>query len=166
MCTWFYYLFLDLYHLKEIEMLPCLTRLETSWPSDDTIVSYDCISSEFATHIFPFVFSYVHLETLTYILFSQTSLDYVLSMKTWQKQEYFLLSNANTFLDNFVLIECNFQVPFIVSMSFPIGLSTSSIPICQKNLYGKFKEDCKYDIKIQSKIIIVINVHCLKLYIQ
>ena len=159
-------LFLDLYHLKAIQMLPSLTRSETQSPSDDIVFSSDCISSNIAMDNFPFVFSSVCFQSFTYILFSQTSLDYVLSMQTWKKQEYFLLSNANTFVNNFVLIECNFRVHFIVSTSFPIDLSTYLTPICQKNLYGKFKEECKYDIKIPSKIIIVINVHCLKLDIQ
>ena len=116
-------------------MLPSLTRSETRSPADDIVVSSDCIYSNIAIDIFPFVFSSVCFQSFTYILFSQTSLDFVLSMQTSQKQEYFLLSNANTFLDDFVLIECNFRVSFIVSTSFPIDLSTSSIPICQKNLY-------------------------------
>ena len=53
---------------------------------------------------------------------------------------------------------------FNVISNWSIYISNPNMP--EKPLYGKFKEECKYDIKIQSKIIIVINVHCLKLYIQ
>ena len=129
-------------------MLSSLTILETRSPLNDIVVFSYCISSNIATDIFPFVFSSVCFQSFSFILFSQTSLDVVLSMQTWQKQEYFLLSNANTFLDDFVLIECNFLVPFIVSTSFPIDLSTSSIPICQKNLY---MENSKKNVNMISK---------------
>ena len=120
-------------------MLPSLKRSETRSPSDDIVVSSYFISSNIATDILTFVFSSVCFQYFTYILFSQTSLDFVLSMQTGQKQEYFLSSNANTFMDDLLLIECNFRVPFIVSMSSPIDLSTSWTPICQKKPMWKIQ---------------------------
>lgn len=59
------------------------------------VISSYSISSKFETEIFRFVFSFVCSQAFTYILFSQTSLDYVSSMQAGPKKEYFLLSNVH-----------------------------------------------------------------------
>ena len=53
---------------------------------------------------------------------------------------------------------------FNITSNWYIYIFDPNMP--KKPIYEKFKEKCKYDIKIQSKIIIVINLHCLKLDIQ
>ena len=64
-------------------------------------------------------------------MFSQLSIDYV-SMKIRKKHVSFLVLSENTFWKVFVLIECKFQVTWIVLESYGIDLCISCIPICQK----------------------------------
>ena len=120
-----------------IKILPSLTRSKTLSPSTDTIISFDYIFFELASGIFPFTLSSVCLQALTYpeFLFSQISMDFVSSMQTEQKQESFLLSNANPFWKRFFFTGCVFLVPSIVLASYGIDLFTSSIPTYQKNLH-------------------------------
>jgi hypothetical protein len=94
--------YVSISYLKKIKhnlILPSLTRSETLSPSNDTIVSFDSISSKLASGIFPFTLCSICLQALAYpaFSFSQIYVDSESSMQTEQKQESFHLSNANPF---------------------------------------------------------------------
>ena len=136
-------------------MLPSLTRSKTLSPSDDIVVSSDLISSNIAIDIFSFVFSSVCFQLFTYILFSQTSLDFLLSMQTSQNKNIFFyqmqthfwmtLFELNAIFESLLLFQCHFQLIYL-HLRFQYARKTF--------IWKIRRRICKYDIKIQSKIII------------
>ena len=148
-------LFLDLYHLKAIQMLPSLTRSKTQSPSNDIVVCSDCISLNIATNIFTFVFSYVCFQLFTCICFHKSYWILCCLCKHHKNKNIFFYPMQTHFWTTLFEMNAIFESLLLFQRHFQLIYLHLRFQYARKTFIWKIRRRiCKYDIKIQSKIII------------
>ena len=136
-------------------MLPSLTRSETRSPSDDIVVSSDSISSNIATDIFPLYLAlYVSNRSHTFCFHRRHWILCCLCKHHKNKNIFFypmqthfwtILFELNAIFESLLLFQHHFQLIYL-RLRFQYARKTF--------IWKIRKRICKYDIKIQLKIII------------